>query len=464
MANNMAHISHVYFVGIGGIGMSAIARHFLHEGLPVYGYDKTATKLTNELEKEGAIIQFKDAVDKIPEDFSSAPKEACLVVYTPAIPKDSAVLNHLFNNGYTVVKRSEALAQLTENHFTIAVAGTHGKTSTCTYLAHILMEANVTFTAFLGGISANYGSNYVVNGHSDNRILVVEADEYDRSFHRLSPNVAVITSIEPDHLDIYGSYDQLLKAYQEFAERTQEGGKIIVHERFSDKIVVGKDNQLVTYGSTNSTFPYGDVRIEDHRYGFNLEALGEVRFDNGAPGIHNIENATAAAAATIGIVPNVQLLQKALSSFKGAKRRFEFVFEDESSVYVDDYAHHPTELKYAIKTAKDLYPNRSLTVVFQPHLFSRTRDLADGFGQELSKADELILMPIYPARELPISGVSSSLILEKAGKGSIKTHEEVTQFVETEKPSLLLTLGAGNIDLLVEPIQSIYQTAKKDLN
>ncbi|MCB0738411.1 MAG: UDP-N-acetylmuramate--L-alanine ligase [Bacteroidetes bacterium] len=458
MPKAFGNISTVYFVGIGGIGMSAIARHFLKANMHVEGYDKTPTPLTQQLEKEGAQITFIDAIEEISRAVGNADKNEVLVVYTPAIPAASQLLNWFVNNGYQVKKRSEVLAELTKNHFTIAVAGTHGKTTTCCYLAHFFKQANLNFTAFLGGISANYGSNYITNGDSEEQVLIVEADEFDRSFHRLHPNISIITSIEPDHLDIYGNYESLQEAYQVFANQTQQGGKIIVNDRFSNKILVGKECTMHTYGLYSEQFGIQQIGVANHQFFFELGGTGSLRFVNGLPGEHNALNATAAMAAASEFMSYSDLSQY-LPTFTGVQRRFQRIFESESSVYIDDYAHHPTELKYAIETATKLYPERKTTVVFQPHLFSRTQDLANEFAEVLAMANELIIMPIYPARELPIKGVTSNWLLSKAGKGKVLNHEQVLDYVSTEKPELLLTLGAGNIDLLVPKIQSIYQKA-----
>ncbi|MGB0430580.1 MAG: UDP-N-acetylmuramate--L-alanine ligase [Bacteroidia bacterium] len=452
---DLNNISHLYFVGIGGIGMSALARFFKQNGKVVHGYDKTSTELTDTLHSEGFNISFEDSIEKLPA-FAQSPNKNTLVVFTPAIQSDSKILNHFKNTGFQIVKRSEALALITANNFTIAVAGTHGKTSTTTYLAHILKSNNIGSASFLGGIASNYNTNYVSHKPSVNNIVVVEADEFDRSFLRLKPNISIITSCEADHLDIYENYNNLKQAYNDFANCTVKGGTLILHQSLFGLFDIRDDIKVQYYGENCNDIQIENIKVEKNAFWFDLNHFNLNNIKNGLPGKHNVLNATAAISAALNAT-KVADIKASLASFKGIKRRFEVVYNNHNCVYIDDYAHHPTEIKAAIETAKALYPKKPITVIFQPHLFTRTRDLAQGFKNALSMADEMIIMPIYPAREVPIKGITSQILKPKADT-QILNHESVIQYIKQNKPKVLLTLGAGNIDKLTKPIAKILKT------
>lgn len=443
--------THIYFIGIGGIGMSAIARWFLKNGFAVSGYDKTETPLTKQLVEEGASVHYVDDVALISDNYKN--KETALVVYTPAIPKDHTEFNFYRNqNSFTILKRSAVLGLITKDYFTIAVAGTHGKTTTSTMVAHLLKHAGKNVTAFLGGIASNYNSNLILAEDQENQVVVVEADEYDRSFLQLSPNVVVLTSTEPDHLDIYGSKEEVTNSFKAFIEKLPKDGKLIAHEAIDESV---KDLQetLTVYGFENAEFKPENLTHHSGEIRFSLEGEG---YTLPMSGYHNVLNATGALLACKQIGVSYSELKAALADFKGIKRRFEYQIRDERHVYIDDYAHHPSELKAAISGTRGAFPNKKLTVVFQPHLFSRTQDFMAEFAEELSKADEVLLLDIYPARELPIPGVTSEVLFEKiTAKTKFKTTlEEVVELVKNIDPELLLTLGAGNIDTKVEEIKN----------
>ncbi|MBI1184210.1 UDP-N-acetylmuramate--L-alanine ligase [bacterium] len=450
------HISHIYFLGIGGIGMSALARYFNSIGKVVAGYDKTPTELTRNLQNEGINIIFEDNEHLLPE-WLQPHSEQVLVIYTPAVPGSLGLFNKLNNGSFHIVKRAMALAAITQNHFTIAVAGTHGKTTTSTYLAHLLMAENVSFAAFLGGISVNYNSNYVCNNTSNSQTIVVEADEFDRSFLHLKPNISIITSCEADHLDIYGSYEEVRKAYNEFANCLSSGGLLILHESLRHVFHLRSDIEVVYYGK-NGDITYENEQVKEGRFVFDLPAFNMQQLQNGLPGVHNILNATAAVAAVQRVVA-MQHTAEAIRSFSGIKRRFETIYKSDENIYIDDYAHHPSEIKAALQAARQLFPNLQLTVVFQPHLYSRTRDFAEDFKKELANCDQLYVLPIYPARELPIEGVTSALILPEKN-AQLVGFDDILDLAKNNAPQLLLTLGAGNIDLLVAPLRTIFQTKK----
>ncbi len=467
---NLKNISHAYFLGIGGIGMSAIARYLNTQGIVVSGYDKTPSDLTRALENEGIQITYEDSISTLPE-WVSQNTESILRVYTPAIPKDHLQLNHLKSQGLPLFKRSEALGMISNNAYCIAVAGTHGKTTTSTLIAHLLHENNINFTAFLGGISANYGTNYLhhTSGRDifpDKPIVVLEADEFDRSFHRLNPDIAIITAIDPDHLDIYENEEAFREAFCVFAGKIKPGGKLIYHNTLTEKWPA--EIQCEAYGTKVAGSP--SVSCENV-----TPAEGEFHFDivinpngeqhrlrgwqSGLPGFHNVENATAAVAACLSL-PGIseEALRNGVKSYRGAKRRFEYIIKTPEYIVIDDYAHHPQELNAIIGSVKALYPDKSITGIFQPHLFSRTRDFADGFAESLDKLDNPILLDIYPARELPIPGITSEWLLEKMqnpNKKHLKNEEAIT-YIQSHKPPLLLILGAGDIDRLVPVIKNLY--------
>lgn len=449
----LEHIKRVYLVGIGGIGMSGLARYFKKRGCVVCGYDKTCTPLTSALMNEGIPVVFQDEADNIPVSFQEKDSNT-LIIYTPAIPKDSQILNYFKSGGFVLKKRSEVLGIISRSMFTIAIAGTHGKTTTSSIVAHVLKDSGYDCSAFLGGIATNYNSNVLFG---ENNTMVVEADEYDRSFLTLHPDIAVVTSMDADHLDIYGDKNHLTDSFKQFTSQLKPGGRLIYKkgldlnggETYSANIIA--DVQAV------------NVRIENGSFYFDFKN-SELILENvelGLPGLHNVENAVAATqvALILGIRPDK--IRSALASFKGVKRRFEYIVKTDNRIYIDDYAHHPEELRACIQAVKSLYPGKKLTTVFQPHLFTRTRDFADGFAEVLGMTDELIMLDIYPARELPIEGVDSSMVLEKITLENkrIMSKQEVIDFVRDEKPELLLTVGAGDIDTLVEPLKKILQDA-----
>jgi UDP-N-acetylmuramate--alanine ligase len=448
----LLNIRNVYLIGIGGIGMSGLARYFHHLGCMVCGYDKTPTQLTDALSKEGISVIFSDNTSFIPPAFS-APNEKALVIYTPAVPKNLAILNYFQERGFELFKRSQVLGIISRSKFTIAVAGTHGKTTTSSLIAHILKEAGKDPSAFLGGITVNYESN-VLYGNSD--IVVVEADEYDRSFLTLYPDIAVITSMDADHLDIYGSHEQLTESFQLFASQVKENGRLIAKKGLP---ISSPNCTSYSIKGEPADAVAENIKVKNGDFYFDFLnrdlVIGNIKM--GIPGTHNVENAVAAfeVALMLGVMPNQ--IKNALASFTGVKRRFEYVVKTSHHVYIDDYAHHPEELKACLSSVKKLYPNLKLTTIFQPHLFTRTRDFADGFAQALDLSDELLMLDIYPARELPIEGVDSNLILNRMqlkSKRLCGSMQEVIDYVHKEKPELLLTVGAGDIDQIIEPLKS----------
>ena len=446
-------IKQVYLIGIGGIGMSGLARYFAHLGCVVNGYDRTETELTKKLVSEGIVISYVDEVDTLDPIFSCSNEET-LIIFTPAIPKDSKIKHFLEAVGHTLHKRSEVLGIISESRFTIGVAGTHGKTTTSTMVAHILKDSGFDCSAFLGGISSNYDTNVL---YGNNNVVVVEADEYDRSFLTLHPNIAIVTSADADHLDIYGDAGQLLASFQMYLDRVVDGGTRIVKKGlpFGGEISYSGHEVADVYAS--------HVHVRDGEFYFDYISgtTKIVDIHLGLPGTHNVENAVAAitVARILGIEDDK--IKSALTNFKGVKRRFEYIVRNQSAIYIDDYAHHPEELRAFLSSMRKLYPNKKLTVVFQPHLFTRTRDFIDGFAEVLSMADRLLLMEIYPARELPIEGVNSSWLLSKitAPEKAIVTAEEVLAIARTEKLELLVTVGAGDIDKLVKPLKEIIEHA-----
>lgn len=386
----------VYFLGIGGIGMSALARWFRHSGLRVAGYDRTPTPLTHELIEEGMEIHFDDRLELMPGYLSPA---KTLVVFTPAMPKNSIELNALRDQGFTILKRSEVLGELTKNYKTIAVAGTHGKTTTSSLIAHVLKSAHKNMVAFLGGITANYESNLILNGEvNDGTVVVAEADEFDRSFLRLFPEIAVVTSADADHLDIYQDHGRMLESYKEFMRQVKKGGSLVIHESIRH-LAEGMDHVTVTtYGMNRGQFFASNITAKSGLFEFDLEGFGRKmeKIQLGVPGFHNMENAIAAAVVATKLEVDERTIREALASFRGVKRRFEFIIRRDSLVYIDDYAHHPAEIEAFLTSLKSIYAGKKITVVFQPHLFTRTRDFAEDFSKSLSLADEVVLMDIYP--------------------------------------------------------------------
>lgn len=458
---NFETLKSVYFLGIGGIGMSALARYFKANGKKVSGYDKTPTPLTDELAAEGIEVHFKDDVELVKNlDLST---DDSLIVLTPAIPRDHSELDYFLNSGYTILKRSQVLGLVSGHHFTIAVAGTHGKTTTSSMIAHILKSAGVNCIAFLGGISKNYGTNLLLpEDPSRDSVIVVEADEYDRSFLTLHPDIAVITSMDADHLDIYGDRHYMEDSYRLFAGQVKPNGVLIS----KSGLPVGNVQALQKEYSLSGQADYSasDIRIKNHQYYFNWQnhVSSIENLATQMPGSHNVENTVAAIAVArrLGISP--EKISAAVHSYTGVRRRFDYQVKTEDFVYIDDYAHHPEELRACISSVRELYPSKKITGIFQPHLYTRTRDFADGFARSLSLLDELILLEIYPARELPIEGVTSELIYEKVTipNKALCRKEDVLQELKTGKIEVLLTLGAGDIDQLVEPIKKIYNSQK----
>jgi UDP-N-acetylmuramate--alanine ligase len=443
-------IDRVYFVGIGGIGMSALARYFAKRGCLVSGYDKTKTALCASLESEGINITYEDFTGSLAAAYLK-PDEATLVVYTPAVPKDAVILNHFKNNGFALYKRSEVLGIISAGQFCIAVAGTHGKTTTSAMIAHILKDSGFDCTAFLGGIASNYESNFL---SGNNEVVVVEADEYDRSFLTLHPDISVITSMDADHLDIYGDAAQLQESFRLFAGQLKPHGTLYVKAGLP--ISNGQ-----TYGVENASgITALKVRVEMGHFVFDY-ADGDQHISGIKmllPGRHNIENAVAAIAVALKLGIESASIKAAMENFKGVKRRFEYVVRTTDQVYIDDYAHHPEELKACFAAVRELYPGKKLTVIFQPHLYSRTRDFADAFAEVLSTVDELVLLDIYPARELPIAGIDAEFLLDKItlNHKRILNKAQVLGYIDAKMPPLLLTVGAGDIDTLVGPLKTIY--------
>ncbi len=449
-----------YFLGIGGIGMSALARFFHQKGHIVLGYDKTSTPLTQQLEMEGMDITYEDDLLNLPSLLRNTPPEKVWVCYTPAIPQDSILRNWFQDHEFPMMKRSQLLGKITERYQTIAVAGTHGKTTTSSLITYVLTECGFPVNAFLGGISANFKSNLIT---ADSHWVVVEADEFDRSFLTLSPQIAVITAVDPDHLDIYGDAKTFEKGFQDFAKKVVNDGKIWVQADIQTKwsdLANGVIVQAYSNG-VNGAAQARDIRVANGKFIFNYR--GEENIDDiecGLAGIHNIENAVAAIAVALSLGCNADSIKSAIASFRGVSRRFERVLETTDIVVIDDYAHHPTEIHAAVASARMMFPGKKMGGIFQPHLFSRTRDFRDGFAHELSQLDAVILLPIYPAREMPIAGVDSQSILNKILISDKKVLEK-SELLEIGIPGdweVVLFLGAGDIDQLVKPVcQSIQK-------
>ena len=446
----------IYFVGAGGIGMAALERYFLSKGKRVGGYDRTATDLTRALESEGVEITYSDAAEAIPQAFRD-PGET-LVVYTPAVPDSHSGLQWFRANGFEVVKRAAVLGIVTRHSRSLCFAGTHGKTTTSSMAAHVLHNSPAGCNAFLGGVLRNYGTNFILDPHSD--FSVIEADEYDRSFHHLTPSVAVITATDPDHLDIYGTEEAYLESFAHFTELIRPDGVLIVHTGLKLRPRVAPGVKVYTYSRDEGDFHATNIRRSEGSIVFDLVMPDGFVMTDIAPGVPveiNIENAIAALAAVWAAGQlDEDCARRAMASFQGPKRRFEFHLKEPGRAIIDDYSHHPDELRQSIRSVRALYPDRRLTVAFQPHLYSRTRDFAPQFGQALSEADEVILLDIYPARELPMEGVSSQLIFD-AIKGPDKTMITKEQLPETVRErgfEVLLTAGAGDICDFLDRITS----------
>lgn len=449
----------IYFLGIGGIGMSALARWFMKKGLRVSGYDKTATPLTEDLQREGMAVHYDDAVESIPAEVRNN-RERTLVIYTPAIPKDHREYNYLKDQNYLINKRSQVLGLISKDYKTIGVAGTHGKTTTSSMVAHILKTAKKSMVGFLGGITTNYNSNLIMEGDvTPDTIAVVEADEFDRSFLTLYPEIAIVTSGDADHLDIYGDHDSVLKSFRDYIGQVNKGGHLIIHESIAELLAekITHVNKHI-YSMSRGQFFAGNITAKSGFFEFDLHGFGKVEHIRlGVPGFHNIENAIAASIATYHSGVDVKTIARALETFAGVKRRFEFILKGRKVIYVDDYAHHPTEIEAFLRSMKSMYQNRKLTVVFQPHLFSRTRDFAEGFSKSLSIADEVVLMDIYPARELPIPGVDSDMLLKNITSASkIRANKgNLMEKLENLQVDVIATVGAGDIDTFIKPIREM---------
>lgn len=445
---NLAQIHNVYFIGIGGIGMSALARYFKSIGKNVAGYDKTQTELTDELETLGIAIHFEDAIESIPTEFYT---ENTLVIVTPAVPVSHSEWNYLLERNYQIKKRAEVLGIITKNTFCFAVAGTHGKTTTSSILGHILYESGADVTSFIGGIVENYNSNLIGNGKT---ITVVEADEFDRSFLHLHPDIACITSMDADHLDIYGDKKAIEDSFEEFADKVSDKSQLFVTKNLPLEGVTVAVNEEANYKAFN-------IRIENGNYLFDAQTPKEIisNLEFGLPGKHNLTNALMALAMAKTFGTSNDAIAKALKSFKGIKRRFSYQIKEKNLVYIDDYAHHPTEINAVHQAVSELYPNQKVLAIFQPHLFSRTQDFGDDFAKSLSAFDEVILLDIYPARELPIPGITSKWLLDKITISDKKlvTKEALIPTILQSDAKIIVTIGAGDIGELVP-------TIKKTLN
>jgi UDP-N-acetylmuramate--alanine ligase len=447
----------IYFIGIGGIGMSAIARYYLAEGISVYGYDRTESSITEALISEGCFITYNDDPDTLPVIFRNpAGKEKLLVVYTPAIPRENNIITWFRENNYRLYKRSEILGDISKNTDTLAVSGTHGKTTISTMLAHLLRQSGIDCSAFLGGISKNYNSNLLIGSSN---YTVMEADEFDRSFHHLRPLIAVVTSVDPDHLDIYGDHQSMIDGYNEFCRKIRNKGTLVVNLKIRDRIIIPDGIDGYTYGlAPESDYHASGIERDDDCYRFDLttphNVISGLRFR--FPGEINIENAVAASAVALMCGAKPEDLKSGLLTFTGVQRRFDIRINRPGLVYIDDYAHHPEEIKACITSVREYFGGRKITGIFQPHLFSRTKDHAEGFARILDLLDEVILLPVYPAREKPVPGVSSSLIFErmKIASKRLLEKDDLPGKLDLKNIDVLLTIGAGDIDRLVEPIEN----------
>ena len=451
-------IKSVYFVGAGGIGMSAIDRYFLHIGVVVAGYDKTPSALTKELEKEGMDIHYEENVALIPAACKDA--SSTLVIYTPAIPQEHQELVYFHENGFTIEKRAQVLGTLTRSHKGLCVAGTHGKTTTSTMCAHIMHQSHVDCNAFLGGISKNYGTNYILSDKSD--YVVIEADEFDRSFHWLRPWMSVITATDPDHLDIYGTKEAYLESFRHYTELIQPGGALIIHKDLEMKQHVQDGVKIYEYSLNEGDFHAENIKIDNGEITFDfispVESISNVEL--GQPVPINIENAVAAMAMAQLNGCTAEEIKEGIKTYEGVERRFDFKIKDDKHVFLSDYAHHPKEIYQSAKSIRELYKNRKITAIFQPHLYTRTRDFYKDFADSLSILDEVILCDIYPAREAPIPGVTSELIYKNLKPGVEKSmihKEDVLDLVKKRDFDVLIVLGAGDLDNLVPQMAEILK-------
>jgi UDP-N-acetylmuramate--alanine ligase len=449
-------VKYVYLIGAGGIGMSALGRYFLKRGIPVWGYDKTRVAFTQQLESEGMKIVYEDRTELIPDELLDAEnRDSVLVIYTPAVPRHTAIVQTFTTAGVRIYKRADVLGMLSRGHKTLAVAGTHGKTTTSTLVAHILKVAREEPVAFLGGIATNYGTNYL-EGHRDS-MMVVEADEYDRSFLHLHPHSSIITSTDADHLDIYGDRTAMQDSFTQFARQTDVDGFLLIKKGldFPDDI---KQRCISYHTSEQADVMPLNLKLEGDRYRFSMRIQGHQidELELGLPGLHNLENALAASAMCFLNGISESAIRDALQSFAGVKRRFEYIVRRPDFIFIDDYAHHPEELRACINSVRAIYKGKKITGIFQPHLFSRTRDFMEGFARSLELLDEVVLLDIYPARELPLEGITSAALLEQIQSPSkqLCSKDELAERISAMHPEVLLTLGAGDIDALVLPLKN----------
>lgn len=454
------NIEGIYFVGIGGIGMSALALYFRKGNYVIGGYDRNQTTITRALEAEGCSIIYNDDFSLLPGLFGNTEnKSSVLIVYTPAIPGENKIISFFRDNEYRIIKRSELLGALSEQTDTIAIAGTHGKTTVSTMTAHLLKQSKVDCSAFLGGIAKNYNSN-LISGSSN--FTVMEADEYDRSFHRLDPYIAVITAMDADHLEIYGDRENMIRGYNEFCSKIRKNGLLILKSDIADKIIIPANIRSFTYSiSGNADYMAQNIRLPGEYFELDLKTpdgiIRNIKFP--FPGRINVENLTAAIAVALNCGVTEEEIRKAVLTFRGVKRRFDIRVDIPGITYIDDYAHHPEEIRACIKSLREFFKGRKITGIFQPHLFSRTRDHATGFAEILDELDQPVLLPIYPAREKPIEGVSSQIIFEKMKSPNKKLmrKEDVPDYIESVEVDVLLTIGAGDIDTLADPLTEMLK-------
>ena len=440
----------IYFLGIGGIGMSALARYFYQKGCVVTGYDKTPSPLTKKLEEEGILIHYEDNPELIPNDID-------LVVLTPAIPNDSLELNYLRDKNIKIIKRAEVLGEISRQCKSVAVSGSHGKTTVTSMITHMLNFAGKKMSAFVGGIAKNINSNVIIGDEND-EIVVMEADEFDRSFLQLDPYISIVTSIDADHLDIYGDKEQVLESFRQFVDKTMSNGVVI----YNKDLPLVTDRKCLTYGFEDADVMARDIRIEDGMTKFSVvtkEGLEFGEYKMQLFGKHNVMNALSAIMTCFQLQVDMKTVREGLAAFQGVQRRFDIRFKNERACYIDDYAHHPEEIKATLKAVREIFPNKKLTLVFQPHLFSRTRDFMNEFAEALSLADRLLLMEIYPAREKPIEGITSSVLLEKinCNEKQICSKEELLDTIKELNPELIVTMGAGDIDRFVPQIEMLLK-------
>ena len=452
---NLTHLHSVYFLGIGGIGMSALAKWFKSRGLSVAGYDRSSTPLTHSLEALGIEVHYEDNISQLPNKYVE--DSQTLVVYTPAIPSSSKLLKFFKVGQFQVKKRSEVLGMITQDHYSIAVAGTHGKTTTSSMVAHMMYSSTQACSAFVGGIMTNYDTNLLMGDQES--VFVVEADEFDRSFLQLSPDFTIVTSVDPDHLDIYGNAEKMTENYLKFIDKTHHRGDILLHKDVSSKLGEHLSRKHRTYGLMGAQITAKNIRVEASKFIFDYSGAIDIKNLHLAfPGFHNVENALAAITVVLDRGVSPDLVREAIESYSGVKRRFEFILNRSDLIYIDDYAHHPKEIEALLESVKKLYAKKKITVIFQPHLFTRTRDFHQEFAEKLSLADEIILLDIYPAREEAIPGVDAHLILDNISHANKKIVglDDFPMVLEASQVEVLLTVGAGNIDTLVPIIKSFY--------